>query len=709
MGMRSLPRFDEQLDAISDWSISARERLQPALQPIRQYLRDHMPRALTSATVVDQPWRFVVAVLCVLFPALSLAIIAPGLPVTTPGVVLLVAVAFSAYLADWVGGISALIITLVMLDLLFVGNRSSASLPSGGDETSGFILIFVSGVALVWLIQLIKSESQVDRQAAVAARAAATALTSIEAAAAAHATGSIADRNALHDSLLRAMVGVNRAHVGLLFLFDENDQILPRVASYGIGLPPGPLDTESDPAVLFARQIASERRSRFVTDIAADVRFRKSFLVANNVHAAIGIPLVSGDGQVLGVALIGLLVLHKFSPTERARLEALADRSAAVIQAALGIDERETALITAQEANHWLESIILAMPEAVVLVAPDNGRVIAENQAAIDLLGSQLVEQAGDRLVDRLLLPDGGSPDPESLPIEIAKRSGEIVTGVELIVRKPDGAEVPVLVSAAPVLDANGPVVAIVAVFRDIAALKEASRLKDEFVSVVSHELRSPLTPIRGFVQLVAKELTREGGHDSHVRRLNSIAGHVDRMTRLVDDLLDVSRLKSGSLEIRPGPADLVELCKQVARDRGAANSSHRIVMESKIPSVFGSWDADRLYQIIDNLVGNAIKYSPANGRVTITVAEDSGTGDALVTVSDEGRGILAEDRERIFAAFYRTREAETSQIAGLGLGLYICHELVAAHGGAIEVGDAPSGGAAFTVRLPRISQAQAA
>jgi signal transduction histidine kinase len=267
----------------------------------------------------------------------------------------------------------------------------------------------------------------------------------------------------------------------------------------------------------------------------------------------------------------------------------------------------------------------------------------------------------------------------------------------------------PVLVSAAPVRQDDGPVVAVVAVFRDIAALKEASRLKDEFVSVVSHELRSPLTPIRGFVQLVAKDLAREGGHEPLVGRLSSIAGHVDRMTRLVDDLLDVSRLKSGSLEIRPGATDLSELCADVIRDRAASVTTHRFVYREPNELVIGDWDADRLYQVIDNLVGNAVKYSPPGGTVTLSAGVDARDGSATVTVADDGPGIAASDRERIFSAFYRTSDAAASQIAGLGLGLYICHELVAAHGGSIEVGDADGGGAAFTVRLPRITQAVAA
>jgi signal transduction histidine kinase len=270
-----------------------------------------------------------------------------------------------------------------------------------------------------------------------------------------------------------------------------------------------------------------------------------------------------------------------------------------------------------------------------------------------------------------------------------------------LIVTRPDGRETPVLASAAPIREPDGSIAAVVTVFRDIGALKEASRIKDEFVSVVSHELRSPLTPIRGFVQLVAKELDREGGHGNHVVWLNSIAGHVDRMTRLVDDLLDVSRLKAGSLDIRPEPCDLVKICRDVVHAKTTSAGGHRLELVAHSPEVRGEWDNDRLHQILDNLLSNSIKYSPAGGVVTIDVAEDGAAGEAVLTVSDEGTGISEADKVRIFSPFFRTREATESQIAGLGLGLYICHELVAAHGGTITLGNAKGGGACFTVRLP--------
>ncbi|MEZ4506019.1 MAG: HAMP domain-containing sensor histidine kinase [Thermomicrobiales bacterium] len=240
---------------------------------------------------------------------------------------------------------------------------------------------------------------------------------------------------------------------------------------------------------------------------------------------------------------------------------------------------------------------------------------------------------------------------------------------------------------------------AVVGAFRDITTLKEAARIKDEFVSVVSHELRSPLTPIRGYVQLVARELAREGNHELHVKRLNSIDAHVVRLARLVDDLLDVSRLRAGSLEIRPIPSDLVELTKDAVFVRSEGENATRIEFVPKRASISGEWDPDRILQVVDNLVGNALKYSPPSGSVTVTV--DVLDGRAMISVADEGPGIPESDRQDIFGAFFRTEDATSSQAPGLGLGLYICRELVRAHDGTIEVDEAPGGGAEFRVLLP--------
>jgi len=666
-------------------------------------------RRRALSIVSDQPWRLGIGILAVLVPSIVLAFMGPSIPVTTPGIVLLLAVACSTYLADWVGGATSLLLSAFMLDLLFIGSRSDLGAPRTREEAIGFSITLVCGVALIWLIQRMKLESLVDRRAAVAARAAANALASVEAAAASHASGNVTTRIALNHSLLRAMVSINRAHIGVLFLNNPESGELEPVATYGLDGILDPVTSPADVGSAFIAQIALERRARTVSDLSTNRRMSRSLLERANVHAIMGVPLIDASENLLGVAIVGLFVPHRFTPTEIARVDALAARAAAVLQAAVGIDQRETALHSATEAKHWLELVIAAMPEAVVLAMPPDGRVVAENQAAVALLGHLTGPDFGGDISTRIALPDGDPVDDETNPIKQAFRTGEVVTGVEMLASSASGIQVPMLVSAAPVREGDGPVVAVVAVFRDIAGLKEASRLKDEFVSVVSHELRSPLTPIRGFVQLVARDLAREGGHDPQVGRLNSIAGHVDRMTRLVDDLLDVSRLKSGSLEIRTAPTDLADLCADVVRDRSSTTTSHEFSFEPSDQTIVGEWDADRLYQVIDNLVGNAIKYTPAGGSITVSSGFDPATGSALVTVSDEGPGIAAADRARVFSAFYRTPEAAASRIAGLGLGLYICHELVVAHGGSIEIGDADGGGAAFKISLPLISAAIAA
>lgn len=656
-----------------------------------------------------EPWRLLFGALSVLIPAMMLALLEPALPVTTPGVVLLVAVAFSASLADWVGGITALLLAALLLNVFFVGDRRFLSLPNDGMEAVGFIVTLTAGAGLIGLIEQIKREGADQRIAAAAARAATHALAALERSVAGDGTGQEIGRDALARAIVNAMVRVNRAHAGALFLVSESESdtgsAISLAGSYGFG--------ESLPADRvvdgFIAQVIAERRPVSSANLAADDRWAEDDFVRSGARAALGVPIVGETGDVLGVAVIGLLVAHRFTATEVARLEAIAKRAALLLAAADVADERQTQLDLARAAERRMKLVIDAMPEAVIVTAPSDGRVVGYNAAAGALLGA-LTDPAGPvDIGTRIRSVEGQSVEQFSLPHLAVLSSGESVEGIELVVTNDDGRETPVLASAAPVREPDGTPAAVVTVFRDIAALKEASRLKDEFLSVVSHELRSPLTPILGFVQLVAKELGREGDHEVQVLRLASVQGHVDRMNRLIEDLLDVSRLKSGTLDIRPEPVDLIDVCRDVAAGRAAGAPRQTIDVQAPPHAIVGWWDPDRLHQVIDNLVGNALKYSPAGGTVTLSASIDGAAGEVVLIVADDGPGISHEDREQIFAAFFRTRAATESQTAGLGLGLYICRELVNAHGGRIEVGVAPGGGATFSVHLPLEARAAAA
>ena len=646
--------------------------------------------------VVAEPWRVVVGALGVLVPGLVFAAFGSATSPVAPSLILLVAIAFSTYLADWPGGVTAWTLAALIGDLCFVGDPWRFDAPRTADEAFGLATLLGGGIALAWLVERLKRESADDRLAAAAARAAADALAVLETVAARPATDGSGGRIA--DALVTAMVRFNRAHVGALYLVDGNGRLC-RSAEYGAGDAALALPAAIGAADGLTGVVAAGRHPVGVRDILSDPRFEGDPWRLTGARAILGVPLMADD-RLLGVAVVGLLVPHRFSRTDTAKLEAVAGRGAALLAAAEQAGRREALLGTARAEQRRLGAIIGAMPEAVVIGEPPDGRIVAVNRAAEALLGTPHEAPGGD-VWAVLRLPDGSPILASDTPLGRALGTGGVASGTELLVRREGRPDVPVLASAAPLTRADGAVAAVVAVFQNIAPLKEAERLKDEFVSVVSHELRSPLTPIRGFVQLVARELEREGGHAVHVTRLRSLETQVDRVTRLIDDLLDVSRLRAGRLDIRPEPTDLMAVCRDLVAIRATAAPDHRITYSASGPPVVGVWDPDRLTQVVDNLIGNAIKYGPTGGQVTVSLAVDEGANEAVLDVSDDGPGIPVADQPHVFSAFYRTKDAAESRVAGLGLGLFICHELVTAHGGTIAARTAPSGGASFVVRLP--------
>ena len=662
-------------------------------EQLRARWQDRRP-VRSTARFSDIVFSVLVGAASIILPLILLGPLADHVDSAVAVVVFMVAIGVATHLGEWPGAITAILVALLATDVFWIGDRTSARIPRGGPELLTLSVFFAAGLVLAWLIQEVKNQSLTARRDAQAARSATFALNSIEADAAAYARHGSGDRAQIYGSLLRAMVAANRTAFGVLLLVDEHHELVP-VAEYGIDSL-----TVDDLAPAFLGEIVEERRLRSVYEIARDLRFADSPIQDAGIRSVLGCPIFGGADQIVGIVLTGLHASHRFSSAEEYRLTALADKASSILAALTAVEERETALKAAEERQIWLERVIEAMPEAVVLVDLLSGFVIAQNDIATALLGDG-TGQPFHRLNERLRNSEGEPVELESSPVSPALTHAEAIAGVEMLAVRADGASIPVLVSAAPVEEAGVESPTVVIVFREISALKEASRLKDEFVSIVSHELRSPLTPILGFVQLVARDLRRKGGHADSVKRLDSAAGHVGRMTRLVDDLLDVSRLKAGLLDLRRTEVNLGDICREVMNDRKAGGVKHAIVLRELPFDVVGNWDADRIYQVIDNLVSNAVKYSPADGTITISMDEDPASGKATVTVEDEGPGIAAEERQHLFSAFFRTKSAASSQVAGLGLGLYICHELVFAHGGSISVHESAAGGAAFRVELP--------
>ncbi|HEV8638360.1 MAG TPA: HAMP domain-containing sensor histidine kinase, partial [Chloroflexota bacterium] len=229
------------------------------------------------------------------------------------------------------------------------------------------------------------------------------------------------------------------------------------------------------------------------------------------------------------------------------------------------------------------------------------------------------------------------------------------------------------------------------------AALEELNRLKSEFISIASHELRTPMTTIMGFSELL---LDHETPAETRERWLAFINQESRQLSALVDNLLDVSRIETGRLFLQPVPVDLCAAIDEVLAPLAASAPYHTLSANLARDAGRAQADPEKLRQILMNLIGNAIKYSPNGGRIGVTARR--GPGDRVsVAVSDEGVGIPPEYRERIFDRFQRVDSSETRAIRGTGLGLYIVRHLVELHGGTIEVESEPGRGTTFRFTLP--------
>lgn len=683
------------------------ESIQDSVVATRRWVSigsDHVT-SMRSARI--EAWRLLFSALVVLSSALLLYGVNLDLPESIPILCLLLGVGLSTYVADWVGGVAALAIAAVCLDLFFLREVPTLDAFLGWQpllSVTAFLL--ASGVAIA-IVEHLKYDRASARMESAALRAANTALSAVEIAAARRPAGDREAYLAVLQSILTAMARVNRASAGALYLVDNPTTTLVRAATYG------DLDLDGEGAmdasfgalsVLvgegFAGRIALERRPIVVPDTLMEEDVDDLFATNSHLRAAAGVPLIGANDRLIGVAWVGLYVPYRFGPTAIARLNALAHRTIAFMESARLADDQDALLDRVQDHHRRLQAVIQTIPEAVMVARPPNGQIVASNAAAQRIFALRSDSAPALRRADQLkIVTESG--DKSGIPMIRALEQGEVVTGVELTIRMPDGQHLPVVASAAPLRADDGSIDAVVGIFQDVGPLKEAERLRDEFISVVSHELRSPLTPIRGFSQIVARDLQKEGGHQQHVDWLLMLQRHVDRMTRLVDDLLDVSRLRAGRLQIRRDPADLVRLCRSIVESRNATSDKHDVVLRTDVPELVLEMDEDRIHQVLDNLVGNAVKYAPG-GQVGVDLALAKGSGDIVVTVTDQGPGIPSPDHGQLFTPFYRSRSASESAVPGLGLGLYISRELIEAHGGEITVGSAPGGGAAFAVRLPR-------
>lgn len=238
---------------------------------------------------------------------------------------------------------------------------------------------------------------------------------------------------------------------------------------------------------------------------------------------------------------------------------------------------------------------------------------------------------------------------------------------------------------------------------------QEAVRVRNELFSSVSHDLKNPLTGIKGMAQLLKRHVARMQTQETErlMEGLSSIDAAATRMTSQIDELLDLARLQVGqSPKLHRRPTDLVKLVMESASEQQRSTERHRIVVKTDLPSLVGEWDSMRLGRLVMNLISNAIKYSPKGGDVEIAVREEGRDGQpwAVLSVRDEGVGIPSADLAKVFDGFHRGGNVE-GRITGTGLGLTSARQIAEIHGGSIEVSSQEGSGSTFTVRLPTRSE----
>jgi PAS domain S-box-containing protein len=362
-------------------------------------------------------------------------------------------------------------------------------------------------------------------------------------------------------------------------------------------------------------------------------------------------------------------------------------------------------------------SLLESVPDAMVIVERDTGRIVHANGVAERLFGWPRAELVGQKV--EVLLPARLRGGHEAYRVEYgaAPRTRPMGLGLALFGLRKDGGEFEAEISLAPLGD-GGKAYAVAAV-RDVTERKRLERSaqlyrqaqdevkeRDEFLSVASHELRTPVTALQLQLQMLNRVAQRAGASLPRVLmdKMEALERQTRRITLLVNELLDVSRMRLGRLELKREEMDLAEVAREALaslRDE-LERSGSRIAFRADRPAL-GRWDRLRIEQVLTNLLVNAVKFG--EGR-PIAVAVDVDGGRVRLTVADQGIGIAAEHQERVFGRFERAVPAQ--HFGGLGLGLYIAREIVEAHGGNIQLASAPGAGSTFTVDLPRLPPAAA-
>ncbi|MCL4533837.1 MAG: GAF domain-containing protein [Bacteroidetes bacterium] len=484
------------------------------------------------------------------------------------------------------------------------------------------------------------------------------------------------------EQVVWAAVDLLESSVAAVLLLDPSRHFFTLAA--GVGLDPEEgLSLRLPYEESLAGRVMTEGRVRFIEDVSQEPNIRFPYLASGQAPGSMIVAPMYASGNALGVVEVYFSTHRTFTDDDVSMLSALANAVAVTVHKARLYAEVE-------DKRQLLESILVNVPEAVC-VTDRQGSVLIANAPAYELFD---IDESGS-------LPLSVHRDEVGAdtcrPITRAL-SGEQVLGEEVHFSGAGGKRTGYAQVSAVPLFSGGRVDGAIAVATDITHLKEIDLMKDEFLSLASHELRSPLTSIKGFAQFLHRRMRTLPNYEDFQSILQTVDEQVNKAALLVDRLLDVSRAQMGRLQMNPEQVDLGDLVREHVRQAQVKTDKHRLITDIG-GQIIGYWDRGYLEQAIANLVDNAIRYSPEGGEVRVSVQLEGDT--ARVTVVDQGIGIPQDLLPHLFKRYYRAQAAREISADSMGIGLYITREIIAAHGGRIWAEGAPEKGSVFTIELP--------
>jgi PAS domain S-box-containing protein len=469
----------------------------------------------------------------------------------------------------------------------------------------------------------------------------------------------------------------------------EEDELVLRAAE---GAPVESLGGERLPVSdVLAAEVLATSRPVALDDLAADGRLAPDDPVIRAGFASwAGAPIASADGGVQGMLAIFGRHPRRLREDEVEALAAFANSASVALRNAL--------LFEAVASEKDRVAAILGRVADAIVATDAEDRILLWNAAA-ELITQIPERRALGRQLEELLTSELGDADRSAHGVLAG--AGAVPAEVRLTRA---GQELWLSVTAADMSGADGRPGRVLAM-RDISEVRALEQLKSDFVATVSHELRTPLTSIYGFAETLLRE-DASFGEEDRASFVRYIASEAERLNRLVDDLLSAARLETGAVGLTLAPVDVAAVARDVAPWAGGRSEHHKLALVLPPGGALAEADADRVRQVLINLIDNAIKYSPDGGTVTVRVRKRRRVVE--LRVSDQGIGISERDQRNLFQKFFRVDAAMSRGIRGIGLGLYLVRGFVTAMGGRIWVESEHGKGSTFVVELPSSEESAA-